>query len=255
MICDISKKNRVKELNTDFDYVVNFGGYVDHKNKKKTYHSHYLGCKNLANHFVNKKIRSFIQLGTSVEYGSVKSPQKETTSINVKNLKSIYGKSKLLATNYLLELHKRNNFPVTILRLYLVYGPYQDINRFIPIIIKGCLQNLHFDTSNGTQKRDFVYISDVINIIMKTLKSKKAKGQIFNVGSGSSKKIKEVIKYIQKIIQMGRPNYGKIKLRKDEILNLYPSILKANKIIKWQPKVKFEEGLKKTIKYYKSIKN
>ena len=170
-------------------------------------------------------------------------------------MKSIYGKSKLLATNYLLELHKRNNFPVTILRLYLVYGPYQDINRFIPIIIKGCLQNLHFDTSNGTQKRDFVYISDVINIIMKTLKSKKAKGQIFNVGSGSSKKIKEVIKYIQKIIQMGRPNYGKIKLRKDEILNLYPSILKANKIIKWQPKVKFEEGLKKTIKYYKSIKN
>tara|TARA_B100000787_G_scaffold166785_1_gene152529 strand:- start:1870 stop:2787 length:918 start_codon:yes stop_codon:yes gene_type:complete len=253
LICDISKKNKVNNLNRNFNYIVNFGGYVDHKNKKRTYESHYLGCKNLADHFVNKKIESFIQLGSSVEYGSVKSPQKETSNTTVKKLKSMYGKSKLLATNYLLELHKQKNFPVTILRLYLVYGPNQDVNRFIPIIIKGCLKDLDFDSSKGTQRRDFIYISDVIDIIVKCLKSKKTKGHIFNVGTGSSVKIKEVIEYIKKMIQKGRPNYGKIKFRKDEILNLYPSINKAKKIIKWIPKKNFELGLKKTIQYYKSL--
>ena len=49
----------------------------------------------------------------------------------------------------------------------------------------------------------------------------------------------------------GKPQFGKIKFRKDEIKNLYPSIAKAKKILNWTPKVKINLGLKKTINYYK----
>ena len=52
---DLSKKKDLKILNQSFDYVVNLGGYVDHKNKVKTYNSHYNGCKNLSNFFLKKK--------------------------------------------------------------------------------------------------------------------------------------------------------------------------------------------------------
>ena len=58
--------------------------------KDKTLKSHYNGCKNLALIFLNKKIDKFIQIGSSVEYGNIKSPQKEDKVIN-KKLKSIYG--------------------------------------------------------------------------------------------------------------------------------------------------------------------
>ena len=61
-------------------------------------------------------------MGSSVENGYQKSPQKEKLINDISKIKSIYGLSKLKASNYLIELHKKNNFPVTILRLYLAYG-------------------------------------------------------------------------------------------------------------------------------------
>ena len=78
----------------------------------------------------------------------------------------------------------------------------------------------------------------------------KAKGEVINIGSGKPKKIKDIINYIRKISKGGHPQFGKIKLRKDEILRLYPDIKKAKKKINWKPKISFEKGLKSTIKFY-----
>ena len=76
---DISNKKLLeKKLNNNFDYVVNFGGYVDHSNKKETFKSHYLGGKILGDIFLKKKIKKFIQIGSSMEYGRIHSPQKES---------------------------------------------------------------------------------------------------------------------------------------------------------------------------------
>ena len=74
--------------------------------------SHYHGCKNLVEIFLEKIPISFIQIGSSVEYGNTKSPQKENTICDVKSNKSTYGKAKLLASNYLMDLYKKNKFPV-----------------------------------------------------------------------------------------------------------------------------------------------
>ena len=249
-ICDISKINKIKKiLKSDYNYVVNLGGYVNHKNKLKTYQSHYLGCKNLCDFFVNKNIDKFVQMGSSIENGKQSSPQKETKNIKYKNVPSTYGRSKLKATNYLLKLYKKNKFPGIILRLYLAYGPRQDNNRFIPIIINSCLLNKKFDCSEGKQYRDFIYIDDVVNVIMKSLKSNIV-GEIFNIGTGKPKKIKDIIKKINKLINRGVPSYGKIKMRKDEIMKLYPNINKAKTKLNWNPKISFEKGLKKTLIYY-----
>ena len=63
--------------NKKFDYVVNLAGYVDHSKKIKTIQSHYNGCKNLVEYFKLKNIKKFVQIGSSVEYGKVQSPQTE----------------------------------------------------------------------------------------------------------------------------------------------------------------------------------
>ena len=251
IISDITNKNSLKRIKGNFDYVVNLGGYVNHAQKKKTYQSHYIGCKNLANFFLNKKISSFVQIGSSVEYGKNKSPHNENLKCNLKTVFSTYGKSKLLATKYLLTLFMKKNFPVTILRLYLTYGERADENRFLPIIINGCIKNKKFPVSEGKQLRDFVHVNDVVDAIIKSLLSKNSKGEIINIGSGKPKKIRYLINKVKKILKTGLPQFGELKLRKDEILKLYPSIEKAKKIIKWSPKVDFEKGLKSTIEYYK----
>lgn len=251
IICDISKKKFLKKkINQNYKYVVNLGGYVDHSNKKKIFASHYLGCKNLAEIFLRNKPKKFIQIGSSVEYGHLKSPQRESFKSKPGLIKSNYGKAKLLSTMYLIGLYKKYNFPISILRLYIAYGPRQDINRFIPFVIKNCLNDTKFNCSDGNQYRDFIYVEDVVNAILKSLIYAKSDGEIINIGTGKPKKLKKIIQDIKKISKGGKPQFGKIKLRKDEILKLYPNISKAKKKIKWKPKISFQRGLKSTINFY-----
>ena len=250
--CDITNKKLLKSsIKNNFDYVVNLGGYVDHSNKKKTFLSHYNGCKNLAEIFLRKKPSSFIQIGSSLEYGNSSSPQKESIKCNLKSIKSIYGKAKLSSSLYMIKLFKKKKFPVTVLRPYLVYGPKQDINRFLPTIIKGCLKNKKFPSSKGDQLRDFLYVDDAVEAIIKSLININAKGQIINIGSGKPKLIKNVIEKVKKISKGGQPQYGMFKLRKFDIPKLYPSIEKIKYKINWHPKISFDKGLKKTINSYK----
>ena len=249
ILCDITKKKSLrKNIRKSYSYVVNLGGYVDHTNRKKVFKSHYIGCKNLAEIFLKKTPIAFVQMGSGAEYGDVKSPQKENTKCNPK---SVYGQAKLLSSIYLIDLFKKKNFPSTILRLYNTYGPTQDLNRFIPIIISGCIKNKKFPCSKGNQLRDFLHIDDVVDAILKSLTNKNAKGQIINIGSGKPRIIKNIIDYIKKILKGGYPLFGKIKLRKDEILKVYPDINKAKNKIKWKPKISFKKGLKITIDSYR----
>lgn len=247
---DIAKFQNFKVLDRNFDYVINLSGYVDHSNKKLTYKSHYLGCKNLLKFFENVKIKSFIQIGSCLEYGKLHSPQLETKGLRPL---SIYSKSKLKATKLLLKKYKLKKFPVVILRAYQIYGPRQDTNRLISSVIFNCLKNKNFYCSSGIQLRDFLYISDFVEAVYKSLNNKSAIGKIINIGYGVPMQVKEVINLICKIIKKGRPEFNKIKLRKDEIMILFPSIKKSLKILRWKPKIKFLNGIKKTISDYKKI--
>jgi len=243
-------KNLKKKLDIKFDYLINLSGYVDHLNKKKTYESHYIGCKNLAIICLKKSIKNFIQIGSSMEYGKKKSPQKENMKCSPL---SVYGKSKLLASKFLLKLYKKNKFPVTILRLYQIYGPNQDQNRFIPIIINSCKKKINFPCSNGKQYRDFLYIDDLVDAIFACFKKTSAIGKIINIGNGKPIKIKKIINKIVKLYKSGKPCFGKIKIRKEEMQVTYPNIENSKKLLKWKPKISFTKGLNNTIRYYNAI--
>ena len=247
---NISSKREYKKINKQyFSHVINLAGYVNHKNKKKTFLSHYEGLKNLSNFFLNSKIKSFIQIGTGGEYGKLKSPHNEKNKWE-KKFDSTYSKAKYLATKHLINLFKKKNFPCTILRVYQAYGPNQSTNRFLPILITNCLKNRKFDTSDGKQLRDFIYIKDLIKVIYKCLGNKKTIGQIINVGSGKPIRIKDIILIVQKICKGGLPQFGKVLLRKDESKIFYPDISKLRKILKFKPNISFKKGLKLTISSY-----
>lgn len=251
---DVRNRNELKsKLDNYYDYIVNLSGYVDHSNKKSIIKTHFEGCKNLVFNFKNKP-KKFIQIGSSIEYGKKKSPQKET-SVKKINTLSVYGNAKLNSTIFLLSLYKKEYYPSSILRLYLVYGPNQDNNRIIPFVINNSLKGKEFNCSPGNQFRDFTYIDDIINAIYKTLKSKKSNGEMINIGFGKPNKIKDIIKKIVKNIGKGKPKFSKLKFRNDELIKLYPNVLKAKKILKWSPKISLESGLKKTIKSYLINKN
>ena len=83
-------------------------------------------------------------------------------------------------------------------------------------MITNCLKNKKFDCSDGNQLRDFLYIDDFTKFILEIIKSDKFIGEIINVGSGKPRKIKNIINLIHSNIKKGKPQFGKIKLRRDE---------------------------------------
>ena len=203
-----------------------------------------MGCKNIVKVLLNKKIESFVQIGTGNEYGNSKSPQSEKMFCKPK---STYAKAKLQSTQYLIKCFKKKNFPASILRIYQVYGSKQDQNRFIPSIIQGCKNDANFPCSNGDQSRDFLYIDDAIDAIIKSLTIKASNGEIINVGYGKAIKIRKIITLIRNIFKKGHPLFGAIKLRSDELKIIYPNIKKAKKILGWYPKISLKNGIIKSI--------
>lgn len=249
---DFSKKKNFKILDRyKFDIVINLGGNVDHFNKKKTIASQYTAVKNLIDYFSNKKLKIFLQVGSCAEYGLSDSPHKESYLCKPK---MIYAKTKLRATKYIQKICKEKKINGIILRLYQVYGPTQSNNRFIPIIIQKCLNDDLYLCHDKGVLRDFLYIDDLLNLLLKIFNKKdftQISGQIFNVGYGKGFDLNLVAKKIEKISQGGSQSLKKIDLRPDEPKKIYPSISRVRKIFNWRPKTKFEIGLKKTINSYR----
>jgi len=250
-ICNIKELSAVLEDKL-FDYVVNLSGYISHVNfnqgGNKVFNVHFEATKNIVASINHNNLKTFIQIGSSDEYGDNAAPQNEYQR---EQPISPYSLAKVCATHFFQVLNRTENFPVVILRPFLVYGEGQDEKRFIPQIIQGCLENKTFPVSEGSQLRDFCYISDIVDAIFISLNCKKAFGEVINVASGMPVNISYVVKKIRKIIGLGYPKFGEVPYRDGENMALYADISKANNILNWEPKISLNEGLRITIESFK----
>ena len=251
---DISSREEVLQAieSKPITHVVNLGGDINHaqyrNGGREVIDSHFTGVLNLVQSLNWGHLKSFVQIGSSDEYGSAPAPQDETQTCSPI---SSYSFAKLAATEFLQMLHRTENFPVIIFRLFLVYGPGQDKQRFLPQIISACLDNKTFPTSKGEQLRDFCYVEDVVRAIFLALESEGCYGQIFNLASGVPVSIHSMIDRITNSVGSGMPEFGKTQYRVGESMALYADIRKIHEWLEWQPTTKLEDGLKKTIEYYR----
>mgnify|MGYP002883877865 CR=1 FL=1 len=251
---DISDRMQVKKnLNTDFDYVVNLGGYINHQlfneGGRSLIENHFNALQNLLEFLPRSKLKRFVQIGSSDEYGSSLAPQ--DGDIREQAI-SPYALAKVACTHFLQMLHRTENFPAVILRLFLTYGPGQDSSRFLPQIIYGCLDNSEFPTTTGEQLRDFCYVKDTVRAILKALDVSNVEGEIFNIASGEPVSIRTMIDKVCGIIGNGKPQYGELNYRPGENMALYANLEKTEKYLDWKTKTSLEEGLKKTIEWFKN---
>jgi len=247
---DISNVNKLRaQLSKKiFHYVINLSGYIDHSTflngGVKVMSTHFGGVQNLLEVLDWSQLRRFVQIGSSDEYGSVPAPQNE----NIRESPiSPYSLAKVSSTNLLQMLYRTEKLPIVVLRLFLVYGEGQKNNRFVPQIIKGCLLDEFFPTSQGEQLRDLCHVDDITDGILSVLDNDKVNGEIINLASGVPVSIREVIETIQQYVGSGRPGYGKVAYRNGENMQLFADISKAKRILNWSPKIPLLEGIKKTI--------
>ncbi|MFQ6119662.1 MAG: GDP-mannose 4,6-dehydratase, partial [Methanosarcinales archaeon] len=159
---------------------------------------------------------------------------------------SPYGVTKLAAENLCNLYYINYGVPTVSLRYFTVYGPRQRPDMAINKFVKAILHNKTIEVyGDGTQTRDFTYVSDVIQANLLAAKSKsKVNGEVFNIGGGSRISVKELIKLLESTIgKIAKVTYS--DKQKGDVRHTYADISKAKKMLGYNPEVSIHEGIKK----------
>jgi len=197
----------------------------------------------------SNSVDRFIHISTSEVYGSAQFVPMDENHPTAPH--STYAVSKLAGDRVAFTLHKENGFPVVIIRPFNSYGPKYTQPYIIPEIMNQLLQGTkELMLGNVDASRDFTYVSDTADAIIRSLSSKKAIGEIINVGSGNEISIRDLALKISKIAKT------KIKIRYDEsrerpydVNRLICNNKKAKTILDWTPKITMDQGLKKIFQW------
>lgn len=203
---------------------------------------------NLLHASLSPSLEKFVHCGSSLEYGNIKAPYKESDTIQPN---SLFGASKAAGTLQLQQLALTKKFPVVILRLFHVYGILDSEHRLVPTAIKSFLSNNPVTLTEPGYRHDFVYVDDVVKACLMAALKENVSGQIFNIASGKPVTNEDVIAMICGII--GKPTEVKIGAfspREWDKADWYADIAKAQRQLGWQPDTSLEHGLQKCVTSY-----
>jgi UDP-glucose 4-epimerase len=160
---------------------------------------------------------------------------------------SPYAKTKLEAEEHCITYGRMGKMDTTILRLFNVYGPRQTSSQYSNVIAQfsdRLQRNLRPLVYGGSQTRDFIYVDDVTEYILRAIEEE-VHG-IFNIGSGKSISIDELARLMAKIA--GKPHLTPLYMppKPGEVKESRADISKAKRILKYLPKTSLEEGLTRT---------
>jgi nucleoside-diphosphate-sugar epimerase len=221
-----------------------YGGYSWQRNAQKIIDTNLMGTINFLNSCIDVGFESFINTGSSSEYGFKSHPTVETDFLEPN---SNYAFSKASATLYCQFKAQELDLPISTLRLYSVYGHYEDTRRLIPQIILKGIAGGYPNLVSPTIARDFVYIDDVIaayNIVA----SGGYRG-VFNVGSGKQTTIHDVTVLARDLFGIKEPPKFETLLERNWDTSVWVSDNKSLQNHGWKS-VSFDGGFKKTVEWF-----
>ncbi len=245
--------------NKDFDVIFHLASPASPNQYKKypieTLMVNSLGTKRLLDFIKNKKT-VFVLASTSEIYGNPKlHPQKENYwgNVNPVGTRACYDEGKRFGEALTISYFRKFKLDLRIARIFNTYGPNMEKNdgRAISNFITQALSDKPLTVyGDGSQTRSFCYISDLVKGLFLLAIKKGLAGEIVNLGNPDERKIIEVAKIIKKLTKTRSPIVFQEK-SPDDPEKRKPSIEKATKLLSWKPKIKLEDGLKKTIDYFK----
>ncbi len=215
-----------------------------------------LGTLNMLE-LARKNNAKFLFASTSEVYGDpLQHPQKENYwgNVNPNGERSMYDESKRFGEALCMGYYRKYKIDVRIARIFNTYGPrmQKDDGRVISNFVNQALEGKPFTIyGKGNQTRSFCYVSDMVSALFKLMFTSNLNGQVVNLGNPNEKTILEISTIIKKLTNSKSQIVFK-ELPKDDPTRRCPDISKAKKLLEWQPKVTLEEGLKKTIEWYKN---
>ena len=221
---------------------------------KWTYDTNVAIVSNLCELLRKDYFKTLIHFSSSEAYGDAEQvpmdeshPLKPTTP---------YGASKIASDHLILSYYNTFDIDVSIVRPFNTYGPRQNEGTYagvIPLTIRRILRGESpVIYGDGLQTRDYTYVTDVADAAVKVYQAKSTRGKVLNIASAKEISIKDLISKIAKLMNCKKPIIYD-KPRPGDVRRFIGSNSIAKKIINYKPKVDFEEGLRRTINWYRNL--
>ena len=224
---------------------ISYGAYAFQNDEERIYETNVIFTQRLIEACFQRQIDCFINAGSSSEYGDESAAPKEDATLNAN---SHYAVTKAAISNLIHFYGKKKGMKIANLRLYSVYGPFEDSSRLIPQVILKGLQKEFTTLTNPDISRDFIYIDDACEAFIDAAFAlpQNFYGESFNIGTGTKTTIGDIAEISQKIYEIkGEPKFN-YPAHKWDVTNWYSNSNKAAQILGWKAKTYFEEGLLKT---------
>ena len=231
---------------TVFDCVA-YGAYSFELDADLVYATNFTAMVNLVELLAaSGSLAAYVHAGSSSEYGSNSAAPKEDSELRPN---SPYAVSKAAAGHYLTYAGRTRRLPVVNLRLYSVYGPYEDASRLIPAIVARGLERRYPDFVDPDIARDFVYVDDVCEAFVRAAAKMDLDlyGESINIGSGVETTIRDLAGIAQTTFSISETaRFGDMPARGWDLVRWQSDPAKAERRLGWHARTSLEEGLTRT---------
>lgn len=207
-----------------------------------------------------KRVRArILQASTSEVYGDPEvHPQPETYcgKVNPIGRRSCYDEGKRCAETLFFDYWRQHKLEIKVIRIFNTYGPNMHPNdgRVVSNFIVQALKNKPITIyGSGKQTRSFQYVDDLVEAMIRMMKTRKRLTGPVNLGNPDEFTIKELAQKVIELIPETKSKIAHKKLPHDDPKQRKPDIRLAKKELKWKPEIKLDEGLAKTIEYFRKV--
>jgi len=256
--CNINDKTHLHTLlnkigpQTIFD-CSSFGAYSFEHDYERIHETNYLSLAHQLEILSDMDISAYVHAGSSSEYGMNAAGPAEDTPLSPN---SHYAVSKGAASLLIDYYGKIKSLPAVNLRLYSVYGAYEDSSRLIPALCLESLKGKLPPFAKPSTSRDFVYIDDVTRAFyLAAIKMDESLyGESFNIGNGKQVTLKDLAELANSVFNLNQtPVYSSSEARAWDVDAWYANPKKANELLGWKAETPLSDGLVSTLEWWKEI--
>lgn len=183
---------------TKIFHLAGYGQNAHQSVAKAMYDINFLGTINVLESCKKVGFDAFVNVGTHAEYGLCHKPIKEEHALQPL---CDYGVSKAAATQYCLKEALYNKYPVYTVRPFKVYGDFELASRTLPQVILAALTRKPVYLASANNAADYIYIQDVIELLLRVAHKKPHDAYIFNAGTGSQYSNQNIVDTVSKIVE------------------------------------------------------
>lgn len=197
--------------------------------------------------------RQIVHVGSALEYGEIGGNLAEDSPVNPTTL---YGQSKLKGTNLLSDWSRKAGIKGLTARLFTVYGPGEHQGRLLPSLLKAAKDGRPLALTAGEQKRDFTYVEDVAEGLLRLAASDTQGGEVVNLATGRLTTVHNFIKTAASILNIPTHNlqFGVIPTRSEEMQHDPITIDRLRRLVGWAPATEIAEGIQRTNSFVNDLR-